>query len=106
MRLLTATVVVVGLTSSAFADDVSDMFVARELGQIVRTADICGYKLDATKVAKFMEERIAKMGETARAWFQSSGGAQEIRLEKMNEIERTATCALQAQLAHKYGLAP
>jgi hypothetical protein len=53
-----------------------------------------------------MEERIANMSEIARASFQSGGGAQKIRLEKMNEIERTAACALQAKLAQKYGLTP
>jgi hypothetical protein len=106
MRSIIATIVVVGLTGSAFADDMSDILVARELGQIVRTADICGYKLDAAKVTKVMEDRIANMSETARASFQTGGGAQKIRLENMNEIERTAACALQAKLAQKYGLTP
>lgn len=105
MRLLVGTAIAMLVAGSAFAN-ANDMVEARELGQIVSTADDCGYKLDDTKVAAYVSEKIAAMDSTSRAMFQSGGGAQKLRMQKMSSAEKSAVCALQEKLAQKYGLTP
>lgn len=102
------------LATSAIAQDASSpsqmmaklnsMQTAREAGQIIGTADLCGYTLSPAKVSAFMTDTLAEMDQTSRMTFQSAGGAHKIRMNEMSEIERTAACALQAKLARKMGL--
>ena len=98
--------ILVASAMPAFAGSDSDLIVARELGQIVSSADICGYALDAEKVSTYVSEKVAPMDSAARAMFQSGGGAQKMRLKSMSTVEKAATCALQAKLAEKYELTP
>lgn len=105
MRLLVGTAIAMMMAGSALAAD-TDMVEARELGQIVITADDCGYKLDDKKVAAYVSEKLAAMDSTSRSMFQSGGGAQKIRMQKMSASEKSAVCAIQAKLAQKYGLTP
>lgn len=102
--------VLVGVISALMAfpalANEQDMVEAREVGQIIGTADQCGYKLDDAKVATFVSEKIATMDSASRAMFQSGGGAQQIRIKKMSSAEKAATCALQRKLAETYGLTP
>lgn len=105
MRLLVGTAIALIVAGSALAND-NDLVEARELGQIVSTADDCGYKLDDKKVAAYVSEKVAAMDSTSRAMFQSGGGAQKLRMQKMSSAEKSAVCALQAKLAQKYGLTP
>ncbi|MDO9417037.1 hypothetical protein [Pararhizobium sp.] len=90
----------------AIAANVSDMTTAREIGQIVATAELCGYALDADKVAEIVGSKIASMDAVSRSAYQSGGGAHKMRMNTMSEIERKAACAIQANLAKQYGLAP
>ncbi|SOE18579.1 hypothetical protein SAMN05877838_3508 [Hoeflea halophila] len=106
MRTLAAIAFALLVTGPVAADTMSDMVMAREIGQIVGTADLCGYDLDADKVAAFVSEQLAAMAPTSRAAFQSGSGAQKIRMKEMSELERKVTCATQAKVAVKYGLAP
>ncbi|MDR7027248.1 hypothetical protein [Rhizobium rosettiformans] len=117
MKKLAAIAIAALVAGPAAADDMQakldamtakadDAMMAREVGQIVGTAEICGYALDADKVAAFVSERLAAMDPMARGWFQTGSGAHKIRLEKLSEIERTAVCATQAKVAAKYGLTP
>ncbi|MCV3764044.1 hypothetical protein [Rhizobium sp. TRM95796] len=90
----------------AFADTVSDMVEARENGQIVGTSEICGYTLNADKVAAYVSERLAGMDPLARSSFQTGSGAHKMRLMEMGELERKVSCATQAKVAAKYGFMP
>lgn len=105
MRLLVGTAIAMLVAGSALASD-NDLVEARELGQIVSTADDCGYRLDDKKVAAYVSEKVAAMDSTSRAMFQTGGGAQKFRMQKMSSAEKSAVCALQAKLAQKYGLTP
>ena len=80
------------------------MIEAREISQVVRTADLCGYDLDEDRVGAFVSDRVAAMGPTARQVFQTSGRAHRSRLERMSAVERTASCALQERVARDFGL--
>ena len=93
-----------GMTPEQMMAKLNGMQTAREAGQIIATAEVCGYELDAEKVSAFMTDTLAEMDQTARMSFQSAGGAQKIRMGEMSEIERIAACALQAKLAKKMGL--
>ncbi|TLX12150.1 hypothetical protein [Rhizobium sp. MHM7A] len=106
MRVLAGAALALMIGGPALADDDQDMIFARELGQIVATADECGYKLDDGKVAAYVSEKVSAMDSNSRAMFQSGGGAQKIRIKKMSTAEKAAVCALQAELARKYGLTP
>lgn len=92
------------MTPAQMMTKLNGMQTAREAGQIIATAEICGYELDAGKVSAFMTEILAEMDQTARMSFQSAGGAHKLRMGEMSEIERTAACALQAKLAKKMRL--
>lgn len=89
----------------SLSDQFSDPIKAREIGQIISTAGVCGYELDKEKVSAFMKT-VADMDEASRAMFQTGGGAQKIRMERMDDIEKIAACALQEKMAAKYGLTP
>ena len=106
MKKLAAIAIAALVAGPASADDMDDAMMAREVGQIVGTAEICGYELDADKVAAFVSERLAAMDTMARGMFQTGSGAHKFRIEKMSELERKVTCATQAKVAAKYGLAP
>lgn len=106
MRMIAAIAFAAIVAGPAAADTADDMMMAREVGQIVGTAEICGYELDADKVAAFVSDRLAAMEPIARSAFQSGSGAHKMRIEEMGELERKVTCATQAKVAAKYGLTP
>ena len=80
------------------------MMTARELGQIVGSAEICSYDLDADKVADVVSDALAKMEAVNRSAYQTGSSAQKSRIERMTSTERKVTCATQAKLAAKYGI--
>ena len=90
--------------SAAQAQKPDDMMTARELGQIVGTADICSYSLDAEKVSEIVSGILAKMEPVSRSAYETGSGAQKNRLQRMSDVERKVTCATQAKLAAKYGI--
>ncbi|MBB5041911.1 hypothetical protein [Shinella fusca] len=92
------------ITPAEMMARLNSMQTAREAGQIIATADACGYTLNPEKVSTFMRDTLAEMDQSARMVFQSAAGAQKIRMGEMSEIERTGACALQAKLAKKMGL--
>lgn len=106
MKQLAAIAIAALVAGPAVADMADDMMMAREVGQIVGTADLCGYQLDADKVAAFVSDRLAAMEPMARSAFQTGSGAHKMRVEEMGELERKVVCATQAKVAAKYGLAP
>lgn len=67
-----------GMTPEQMMAKLNGMQTAREAGQIIATAEVCGYELDAEKVSAFMTDTLAEMDQTARMSFQSAGGAQKI----------------------------
>ncbi|MBY5682641.1 hypothetical protein HFO32_10780 [Rhizobium leguminosarum] len=107
MRLLLGGLFMVA-ASGAFAQDFNqkDFMLANEAGQIIGSADLCGYKLDDAKLTSFMQNKIANLDETARMHFANARGAQVQLAKMMSDTERKAQCALQAKLAEKYGLTP
>lgn len=106
MKQLAAIAIAALVAGPAAADMADDMMMAREVGQIVGTADLCGYQLDADKVAAFVSDRLAAMEPMARSAFQTGSGAHKMRVEQMGELERKVTCATQAKVAAKYELTP
>lgn len=90
----------------AMTAQADDAMMAREVGQIVGTAELCGYELDADKVAAFVSERLAAMDPMSRGMFQTGSGAHKMRIKEMGEVERKVVCATQAKVAAKYGLTP
>lgn len=91
-------------SSSASADAMDDTLKARELGQIVGSAELCNYPLDADKASGYVSEALAAMEPSSRSAYQAGLGAQKVRLQKMAEIERKVSCSTQAKLAAKYGI--
>lgn len=104
MKYLIAVTAAALSTSSAMADTLDDTIKARELGQIVGSADLCNYPLDADKVSSYVSDALAAMEASSRLAYQSGLGAQKIRLQKMTDIERKVSCSTQAKLASKYGI--
>ncbi len=107
MRLLLGAFYVVA-ASGAFGQDFNqkDFMLANEAGQIIGSADLCGYKLDDAKLEAFMQDKIANLDATARMQFTNARGAQVQLAKLMSTTEMRAQCALQAKLAQKYGLTP
>ncbi|MGV4796125.1 hypothetical protein [Rhizobium sp. F40D2] len=108
MRLLFGALLAIAAGGVSFAEDFSakDFMIANEAGQIIGSADLCGYKLDDAKVSAFMQDKIANLDATARMHFTNARGAQVQLAKMMSDTERKAQCALQAKLAQKYGLTP
>lgn len=104
MRYLIAMAAAALFASSASADSMDDTLKARELGQIVGSADVCEYSLDADKVSGLVSDALAGMGPMSRSAYEPGLGAQKVRLKKMNEVERKVACATQQKLASKYGI--
>ncbi|WP_333900441.1 hypothetical protein [Agrobacterium pusense] len=90
--------------SSVSADTLDDTMKARELGQIVGSADLCNYPLDPDKVSSYVSDALAAMEPSSRSAYQTGLGAQKIRFQKMTDIERKVSCSTQAKLAAKYGI--
>lgn len=101
--LLAATIVALIFASPAVADSVDDVVKARELGQIVGGASICEYPLD-DKASDLVSGLLAEMDPMARAAYQTSLGAQKVRLEKMTDVERKISCSTQAKVGAQYGI--
>lgn len=91
---------------SALADVMDDLARARELAQIIGTAEICGYALDEAKTAEKAASMLSEMETTARATFGISSDAHKQRMKDMPEIERKTICATQKKMAEKYGMTP
>ncbi|KQV83235.1 hypothetical protein [Rhizobium sp. Root1220] len=108
MRLLLGALLVMAAGGTSFAQDFNqkDFMLANEAGQIIGSADLCGYKLDDAKLTAFMENTIANLDDTSRMHFTNARGAQVQLAKMMSDTERKAQCALQAKLAQKYGLTP
>ncbi len=104
MKFLAGLSVCTFLATAAYAQKPDDMMTARELGQIVGTADICSYPLDAEKVSEVVSGILAEMEPVSRSAYETGSGAQKNRLQRMSEVERKVTCATQAKLAAKYGI--
>lgn len=104
MKYLIAIAAAALLESSASADQMDDSLKARELGQIVGSADICKYALDAEKVSGLVSDALAAMDPMSRSAYEPGLGAQKVRLQKMPEVERKVACATQQKLAAKYGV--
>lgn len=108
MRLLLGAVLAIAAFGTSFAQgfNAKDFMLANEAGQIIGSADLCGYKLDDAKVATFMQDRIANLDDTARMHFTNARGAQVQLAKMMSDTERKAQCAFNAKMAEKYGLTP
>lgn len=104
MRRVFATSIMVLLCSTAWADALGDRVKARELGQIVGTAEICGYKLDEQKTVDYVSTFLESADGNARNSYETGSGAHKLRLGELSEVERKVACATQAKLAAKYGL--
>ncbi|MDP9572665.1 UNVERIFIED_ORG: hypothetical protein J2W66_003158 [Agrobacterium larrymoorei] len=89
--------------SPALADSADDFLKARELGQIVGGAAVCEYPLD-DKASDLVSGLLAEMDPMARAAYQTSLGAQKVRLEKMTDVERKISCSTQAKVGAQYGI--
>ncbi|QQM29291.1 hypothetical protein JET14_13240 [Martelella lutilitoris] len=106
MKRTIAAIYFVLIGGSALAGSPQDAMKARELGQIIGTAEICGYDIDSAKVGEYVAGFLSGSDETTRTFFQNGSGAHKIRLQAMSETERSVTCASQKAMAEKYGLTP
>lgn len=107
MRLAMVVVAMIGSSAaSAQTLNTNDFMTANEVGQIIGAADLCGYKLDDAKTAKFMETTVANLDDPSRMHFNNVRSLQGQVFKEMSETEKKAQCALQAKLAQKYGLTP
>lgn len=90
--------------ATAAAMSVAASQEARELGYIVGTAEMCGIKLNASKVARVVTERMDALGPEARSTFEIATTGRKFRLRQMGEIERATACAMHEAGARRYGL--
>ncbi|MBB4063689.1 hypothetical protein [Gellertiella hungarica] len=88
----------------AIAGESDDIFLAREIGQVISSADTCGYGLEAEKVKALIRDKVGPMSTNARAMVQASGNLQKNRFASMSDIEKTAACALLEETAKRFGL--
>lgn len=95
---------VVGMASSAYAQDFSDVYDARQLSLIISTADICGYELDVDRASSMAKDMILNGSDLAKAEFAMPSNIRKSTIEAMDPTERQITCASQEKLALEYGI--
>ena len=92
------------MSNPSWADEADDIFFANEAGQIVGSAEPCGFKLEPGKLKSFTETRIVNLAQMARMNFTASTSIQGNSIAEMSETEKVAHCALNRALAEKYEL--
>ena len=95
-----------GLAMSAHAQDLDldAVYDARQLSQIVATADLCGYRLDIERTSSMAKDIMLNGSALARAEFSIPGSVRKQALEEMDTTERNVTCEAQKKVASQLDL--
>lgn len=102
--LLVLTILAVTSGTLPIEQQAAELTLSVEAGQVVSAADTCGYKLDTSALKAFMTGTIAALHDAARFNYYAVTTAFPTELEGMSSTAKTASCALQEELARRHGL--
>lgn len=91
------------IVTPAAAQNLESMNIARELGTLLASEEMCGLRYDQDAIATFIEEKVADDDMSFASNLQMMTEGQAFGIKDMSASARTAHCTQIRRVAKSYG---